>query len=101
MAALSFSVEIPQFWLGAGESDREDVTAARKFQRLLLTRQPDVALDLVRGGAHTMPTWRALVPALLIWLTGGLSAAQQTVPRPAVTARPASGHRTRPAASRR
>jgi enterochelin esterase-like enzyme len=73
VAGLPFSVVIPQFWLGAGESDREDVTAARKFQRLLLTRQPNVTLDLVRGGAHTMSTWRALVPPLLIWLTGGLA----------------------------
>ncbi len=102
VAALSFSVVIPQFWLGAGESDREDVTAARKFQRLLLTRQPNVTLDLVRGGAHTMLTWRALVPPLLIWLTGGLAAAPQTVhAHPVKTARPASGHRPRPAASRR
>ena len=102
VAALSFSVVIPQFWLGAGESDREDVTAARKFQRLLLTRQPNVTLDLVRGGAHTMSTWRALVPPLLIWLTGGLAAAPQTVhAHPVKTARPASGHRPRPAASRR
>ena len=101
VAAVPVSVAIPQFWLGAGQSAREDVAAARKFQRLLLTRQPDVPLDLVRGGAHTMPTWRALVPPLLIWLTGGLSAAPQTVPHRAKAARPASGHRFRPAASRR
>jgi enterochelin esterase-like enzyme len=102
VAALPFSVVIPQFWLGAGESDREDVTAARKFQRLLLTRQPNVTLDLVRGGAHTMSTWRALVPPLLIWLTGGLAAAPQTVhAHPVKTARPASSHRPRPAASHR
>jgi enterochelin esterase-like enzyme len=102
VAALSFSVVIPQFWLGAGESDREDVTAARNFQRLLLTRQPNMTLDLVRGGAHTMPTWRALVPPLLIWLTGRLAAAEHTAPPPAVKpARPARGHRPRPVASRR
>jgi enterochelin esterase-like enzyme len=101
VAGLPFSVVIPQFWLGAGESDREDVTAARKFQRLLLTRQPNVTLDLVRGGAHTMSTWRALVPPLLIWLTGGLAAAPQAVhAHPVKTARPA-GHRPRPVASHR
>jgi len=81
VAALPFSVMIPQFWLGAGSSDRADVTAARNFQRLLLPRQPDVTLDLVPGGAHSMPTWRALVPPLLSWLTGRLAAADHRLPR--------------------
>jgi hypothetical protein len=83
VAALPFSVVIPQFWLGAGGSDRADVTAAGNFQRLLLPRQPNVTLDLVRGGAHAMPTWRALVPPLLSWLTGRLAAADGNRPRPA------------------
>jgi enterochelin esterase-like enzyme len=81
VAALPFSVVIPQFWLGAGGSDRADVTAAGNFQRLLLPRQPNVTLDLVRGGAHAMPTWRALVPPLLSWLTGRLAAAERPAPR--------------------
>ena len=81
VAALPVSVVIPQFWLGAGGSDRADVTAARNFQRLLLPRQPNVTLDLVRGGAHAMPTWRALVPPLLSWLTGRLAAAERPAPR--------------------
>jgi hypothetical protein len=95
-------VVIPQFWLGAGSSDRADVTAARNFQRLLLPRQPNATLDLVRGGAHTMPTWRALVPPLLSWLTGRLAAAAQPAPPPAVqTAHAAGRHRAHPAASGR
>jgi len=102
VAALPFSVMIPQFWLGAGSSDRADVTAARNFQRLLLPRQPDVTLDLVPGGAHSMPTWRALVPPLLSWLTGRLAAADHPAPPHAVKTAHASGrHRPRPAASRR
>jgi enterochelin esterase-like enzyme len=102
VAALPFSVVIPQFWLGAGSSDRADVTAARNFQRLLLPRQPNVTLDLVQGGAHTMPTWRALVPPLLSWLTGRLAAAEQPAPPHAGKTAPAAGrHRPRPAASGR
>jgi enterochelin esterase-like enzyme len=102
-AALSFSVVVPQFWLGAGNSDRQDVTAARNFQRLLLPRQPNVTLDLVRGGAHTMATWRALVPPLLMWLTSHLAyAAEHPVPPHVVkTPRPTSRHRPRPAPSGR
>jgi enterochelin esterase-like enzyme len=101
LAALPFSVVVPQFWLGAGGSDRADVSAARAFQQRLLPRQPNVALDLVRGGVHSMPTWRALVPPLLIWLTGRLvAAAEHPVPQhPVRTARPASRWLPRPAAS--
>jgi enterochelin esterase-like enzyme len=103
VSALSFSVMVPQFWLGAGNSDREDVSAARKFQQLLLTRQPNVPLNLVRGGAHTMATWRALVPPLLMWLTSHLAfAAEHPVPPHVVkTARPAISRRPRPSASSR
>ncbi|HEY6277088.1 MAG TPA: alpha/beta hydrolase-fold protein [Streptosporangiaceae bacterium] len=103
IAALSFSVVVPQFWLGAGMSDREDVTAAKNFQRLLLTRQPDVTVNLVRGGAHTMATWRALAPSLLIWLTSRLAvAAEHPVPPKVVkTASPTRKHRPHPAASSR
>jgi enterochelin esterase-like enzyme len=80
VAALPISVVLPQFWLGAGGSDRADAAAARNFQRLLLPRQPNVTVDLVQGGAHAMPTWRALVPPLLSWLSGRLAAAGRPAP---------------------
>jgi enterochelin esterase-like enzyme len=73
--ALPVSARIPQFWLGAGELDSQDVIAARKFQQLLLARQPDIQFHLAPGGGHTMTTWRALIPGLLEWMTPGLARA--------------------------
>jgi len=72
---LPVSARIPQFWLGAGNLDSQDVFAARAFQRLLLTRQPDVQFHLAPGSGHTMTTWRALIPGLLEWMTPGLAQA--------------------------
>ncbi len=66
---LPLADRIPKFWLGAGSYDQADVAAARNFQQLLLARQPNVTLDLAPGGAHTMATWRALIPPLLEWMT--------------------------------
>jgi enterochelin esterase-like enzyme len=75
VTALSLAVKIPQFWLGAGSSNRRDVRAAQHFQQVVLTRQPDVVLDIEPGGTHTMATWRALVPPLLEWMTPNLEQA--------------------------
>lgn len=73
VVALPVSARIPQFWLGAGSKNLEDVKGAHTFQRLLLTRQPDVRVDLEPGGGHSMATWRALVPPLLEWMTPQLA----------------------------
>jgi enterochelin esterase-like enzyme len=98
LRTLPVDVQIPQFWLGAGRSWREDVTAAEGFQRLLLARQPDVILDLEPGGGHDMATWRALVPPMLEWMTPRLAFAQThpslfhnlgRMPRPRPSASPA------------
>ena len=95
--ALSLAVQIPKFWLGAGSYDHLDVAAAQAFQRLLLTRQPNVVLDLEHGGAHTMATWRALVPPLLEWMTPKLAVAAALPPR---VVRKAAPHKSAaPAAS--
>ena len=75
VTALSLAVKIPQFWLGAGSSNHRDVSAAQSFQQVVLTRQPDVVLDIEPGGTHTMATWRALVPPLLEWMTPNLEQA--------------------------
>ena len=78
---LPVSASIPQFWLGVGSRDATGLRDARGFQRLLLARQPDVRLDVVAGGGHTMATWRDLVPPLLEWMTPLLArAAQHPVP---------------------
>jgi enterochelin esterase-like enzyme len=76
LRALPLSVQIPLFWLGAGSANREDVHAALAFQQVVVTRQPDVTLDMEPGGTHDMATWRALVPPMLEWMTPRLAQAQ-------------------------
>jgi enterochelin esterase-like enzyme len=66
---------IPQFWLGAGGANSEDVSAARQFQQLLLPRQPGVRLKLWAGGGHNGDTWRGLLTPMLEWMTAGLATA--------------------------
>jgi hypothetical protein len=64
---------LPQFWIGAGAGDREDVEQADAFQSLLLQRQPKVKVVLAQGGGHTMFTWRSLVTPMLEWMTPQLA----------------------------
>src|SRR5579875_1119192 len=92
---LPAGVPIPQFWLGAGQADRDDVAAASLFQLYLQRRQPDVILDLVPGGGHTMLTWRTLAPPMLEWMTRNLRlAALYDVQHPHKPgSRPARQHR--------
>ncbi|HEY7360842.1 MAG TPA: alpha/beta hydrolase-fold protein [Streptosporangiaceae bacterium] len=86
VTALPLAARIPKFWLGAGSYDHRDVAAARAFQRLVLARQPNVVLEIEQGGAHTMATWRALVPPLLEWMTPKLAQAAAHAPPPATAA---------------
>ena len=74
---IPVSARIPQFWLGVGGKDISGLRAGRQFQRLVLARQPGVALNVVPGGGHTMATWRALVPSLLEWMTPLLTEASR------------------------
>ena len=99
LRTLPLNVQLPQFWLGAGSSYHVDVTAAQGFQQLLLTRQPDVTLDIEPGGSHNMATWRALVPPLLEWMTPQLAQAQlhpQQFPGPGAAQHPAGNVRPVP-----
>jgi enterochelin esterase-like enzyme len=64
---------VPQFWLGVGAKDRQDVRNAEVFGQLLSIRQPGVAVKVVNGGGHTMFTWRALMTPLLEWMTPKLA----------------------------
>jgi len=52
-----------------GSKDPAGLRESRRFQQVLLTRQPSVRLDVVPGGGHTMVTWRDLVPPMLEWMT--------------------------------
>jgi enterochelin esterase-like enzyme len=74
------SASIPQFWIGAGATDSQDIAASRAFQQLLLPRQPQARLVLAPGGGHTMFTWRALLAPLLEWITPRLTSAAQHSP---------------------
>lgn len=75
---------VPQFWIGAGAADSQDLAASRAFQQLLLPRQPQARLVPAPGGGHTMSTWRALLAPMLEWITPRLtSAAQQSPAAPA------------------
>jgi hypothetical protein len=68
---------IPQFWLGAGAGNAQDVAAAELFWRELAPRQPDAPLILTPGGGHDMITWRAEIPLMLRWMTPRLARAAQ------------------------
>jgi len=78
VTALPLAIKIPKFWLGVGSYAHRDVASAQAFQRQVLARQPNVVLDIERGGSHTMTTWRALVPPLLEWMTPRLTQAALT-----------------------
>jgi enterochelin esterase-like enzyme len=90
LATLPVSARIPSFWLGVGDLDPSGVTQARRFQQLLLARQPRAQLHMEPGGGHTMTTWRALMPALLEWMTPRLTEAAR---HPERTLTPAAARR--------
>ena len=66
---------IPEFWLGAGADNPQDVVNAELFWHELVVRQPQVPLTLTPGGGHDMITWRAEVPLMLRWMTPRLARA--------------------------
>ena len=73
IAKLPAGALIPQFWLGAGADDGQDVANAEVFQQELRRLQAHVPLTLTAGCGHTMATWRAQVPSMLTWMTRGLA----------------------------
>jgi Putative esterase len=72
--ALRPGERIPQFWLGAGAADREDVQNADYFVQLLALYQVVPPVHVAPGG-HTMGVWRAELPAMLEWMTANLAQA--------------------------
>lgn len=73
--ALAAGAHTPMFWLGAGQGDPADVSNVEYFAQLLQLHQASVPVDITPGGGHTMGTWHAEVPPMLIWMTKGLAAA--------------------------
>ena len=73
--ALAAGARTPSFWLGAGQGDPADVSAAEYFAQLLQLHEAGVPVDITPGGGHTMGTWHAEVPPMLMWMTKGLAAA--------------------------
>jgi enterochelin esterase-like enzyme len=72
--ALNSGEIIPQFWLGAGTGDRQDMVSAENFVQLLGLHQATPPFDPTAGG-HTMQAWRAEIPQMLIWMTTNLTQA--------------------------
>jgi S-formylglutathione hydrolase FrmB len=73
VTSLPAGAPVPEFWLGAGAGSQLDSTNARVFAQMLQVRQGAVTVHLVKGGQHTMFTWRALVPSMLSWMTPRLA----------------------------
>jgi enterochelin esterase-like enzyme len=71
---LPISAVLPNFWLAAGATDRQDVSAAILFRGLLTTRVPNVPLKIIPGGGHQASVWRAALGPMLEWMTPTLAA---------------------------
>jgi enterochelin esterase-like enzyme len=89
LRSLPLGRPIPQFWLGAGLQNNQDVRAADNFGQLVQLRQPAVTVKFVPGG-HTMRTWRTLLPPMLRWMTTGLATEVAQYNSPAARARRAA-----------
>jgi hypothetical protein len=59
--------QVPQFWIGAGTGDQQDVQGAEEFHQLLSTYQA-APMQLIPGG-HTMAVWRSQIYPMLEWMT--------------------------------
>lgn len=70
---VAAGARLPQFWLGAGQSDSADVANAQYFAQELQLHEANVPLVFTPGGGHTMGTWHAEVPPMLSWMTAGLT----------------------------
>jgi enterochelin esterase-like enzyme len=95
LRSLPLGRPVPQFWLGAGTMDAQDVRSAQVFAQLLQLRQPGVTVKLVPDAGHTMLTWRALLPGMLQWMTTGLNQQVADFNSPAAQHRRAAAARER------
>jgi enterochelin esterase-like enzyme len=74
LQSLPAGATIPQFWLGAGKNDSQDVANADYFWQELQLHQAGVPL-ILSPGQHTMAVWRAEIPPMLEWMTVNLAEA--------------------------
>ncbi len=59
---------IPEFWIGAGTGDKQDMDGASFFWNELSLYQAGAPLKFQPGG-HTMAVWRSQVSPMLEWMT--------------------------------
>jgi enterochelin esterase-like enzyme len=95
LRTLPLGRPVPQFWLGAGLLDAQDVHSAQNFGQLLQLRQPGVTVKLAPGDGHTMLTWRGLLPGMLSWMTRGLNEEVTVYNSPAAQRRRAAAAKAR------
>jgi enterochelin esterase-like enzyme len=95
LRSLPLGRPLPQFWLGAGLLDAQDVHSALNFSQLLQLRQPGVTVKMVPGDGHTMVTWRRLLPTMMTWMTRGLAQEVTIYNSPAAVARRSAATRSR------
>jgi enterochelin esterase-like enzyme len=77
---LQRTVPLPQFWVGAGSDNSQDVQAADQFHQILEATQQHAPLVFAPGGGHNGFTWRYLIEPLLEWITPRVTAAGQPHP---------------------
>ena len=85
---IPMAEHVPQFWVGAGGANPQDVAAAKEFQQLLLPRQPKLQVKLWHGGGHNGDTWRGLLTPMLEWMTRSLAATVASQHGPTVHVQP-------------
>jgi putative esterase len=82
-------IPLPQFWIGAGSDNGQDVAAADQFHQIVLATQQHAPLVFAPGGGHNGFTWRYLIEPLLEWITPRVTTAGEA--HPAAHTRPARG----------
>jgi enterochelin esterase-like enzyme len=97
---LSPGQQIPQFWIGAGSGDKQDLDGASYFWNELSLYQAGAPLKFQPGG-HTMGVWRSQISPMLEWMTPLLTQnalkLDRIVQLAAERARECAGHPSDPA----
>lgn len=73
---------IPRMWIMVGSARADDTHAAQQFMAVLRPHRPDAQLIQVKGGTHTFPAWRQVLPAMFDWVTKMTGAPAEPAPLP-------------------